>query len=242
MQVVGYASLEPALFVAEAGSVDRLALAPGTELEYTLAERHCAGTTDGDTHYPCERSRAPYCELHTTPWSVANNADSEEEHAIYLAGFRPDLFKVGVTRSWRLETRLREQGADRAAHVSTVPDGQIARERESEISSEYAITERVRVASKIRGLAAPFDESAWRRLLGKFDVLDEFAFEYGFDAQSPPIAETLLTGCVVAIKGRVLVLEHGRTTYAVDMRGLVGYEVRAGATDRDLQTGLGGFG
>ena len=242
MQIVGYAPLEHALFVADSGSVDRLELAPGTDLEYTLGERHCAGTTDGDTHYPCERSRAPYCPLHTTPWSVANNADSEEEHAIYLAGFSPDLFKVGVTRSWRLETRLREQGADRAAHISTVPDGRIAREHESEISAEYAITERVRVAAKIRGLADPFDESEWQQLLGEFDVIEEFDFGYGFDLREPPIAEPLLTGRVVGTKGRVLVLEHARTTYAVDMRGLVGYELMEGATDRDLQTSLGGFG
>src|SRR5699024_7069431 len=108
------------------------------------------------------------------------------EHAIYLAGFSPDLFKVGVTRSWRLEIRLREQGADRAAHVSTVPDGRIARERESEISTDHGITERVRVATKIRGLAAPFDESAWQRLLERFEVIERFDFDYGFDPREPP--------------------------------------------------------
>ena len=242
MQVVGYSSDEPALLVAEAGTVRRQPLAAGTDLAYTLRERHCAGTFDGEEHVACDRERAPYCEIHTTPWAVANNRDSEEEHAVYFAAFAPRTFKVGVTRSWRLDTRLREQGADRAVHVLTVPDGRIARERETEISTDYDVTERVRVPTKIRGLAENVDEEAWNRLLSEFDILDEFEFEYGFDLRERPVAETLLTGTVVGIKGRILVLEYGNTTYATDLRTLVGYELETGATDRELQTSLGGFG
>ena len=242
MQVVGYASDEPALLLAEAGTVCRQPLAPGTALAYTLRERHCAGTIAGEGHVACDRTRAPYCEVHTTPWAVANNRDSEEEHAVYLAAFAPRTFKVGVTRSWRLDTRLREQGADRAVHVLTVPDGRIAREHESEISTEYDVTERVRVPTKIRGLAETVDEEAWKRLLAEFDVLDEFAFEYGLTLRERPVTETLLTGTIVGTKGRILVLEHGNTMYATDLRRLVGYELEAGATDRELQTSLGGFG
>jgi hypothetical protein len=241
VQVVGYASDEPALLLAEAGTVRRQSLAAGTDLAYTLRERHCAGTFDGEEHIACDRERAPYCEIHTTPWAVANNRDSEEEHAVYLAAFAPTVFKVGVTRSWRLDTRLREQGADHAAHILTVSDGRIARERETAISTEYDITERVRVETKIRGLAETVDTRAWNELLSEFDVLDKFAFEYGFDLSERPVTETLLTGTVVGIKGRILVLEHGTTTYAVDLRGLVGYELEAEATDRELQTSLHGF-
>ncbi len=241
MQVVGYTSDEPTLLLADDGSVCRQTLVPGTDLAYTLGERHCAGTFDGETHMACNRTRAPYCEIHTTPWAIANNRDSEEEHAIYLAAFAPRTFKVGVTRSWRLDTRLREQGADRAAHVLTVSDGRVARERESEISTAYDITERVRVPTKIRGLAENVDERAWDELLSEFDVLSEFTFGYGFDLSGRPVSETLLTGTVVGIKGRILVLEYANTTYAVDLRALVGYELEAGATDRKLQTSLGGF-
>jgi hypothetical protein len=241
VQVVGYASDEPALLVAEAGTVRKQALTAGTDLAYTLGERHCAGTFDGETHVACDRERAPYCEVHTTPWAVANNRDSEEEHAVYLAAFAPAVFKVGVTRSWRLDTRLREQGADRAAHILTVSDGRIARERESAISTEYDITERVRMPTKIQGLAETVDEGAWDGLLSKFDVLSNFDFEYGFTLRERPVTETLLTGTVIGTKGRILVLEHGNTTYAVDLRTLVGYELEAGATDRELQTSLHGF-
>ncbi|WP_256687415.1 DUF2797 domain-containing protein [Halococcus qingdaonensis] len=241
MQIVGYRSDEPALLIAEGGAVRRQSLAPGTELAYTLAERHCAGTIDGERHVACEHERAPYCELHTTPWSVANNRDSEAEHAIYLAAFAPAVFKVGVTRLERLETRLREQGADHAAHIRTVPDGRIARERETAIGVEHDLTERVRVATKIRGFGGIVDERSWNNLLAEFDVRETFTFDYGLDLDGRPLAETMLSGVVRGSKGRVLVLDHRDTIYAVDLRDLVGYELREGTTDRELQASLDGF-
>ena len=243
MQVVGYdpAPDEPALRVAEAGTVSRRSLPPGVELAYTLGERHCAGTIDGETHVTCDRERAPHCERHAVPWSVANNRDSTEEHAVYLAGFAPRTFKVGVTRTWRLDRRLREQGADRAAHVLTLPDGQIARERESDIAAEYDLTERVRVPTKVRGFAETVDTGAWESLLAGFEVIETYAFEYGLHLTERPIAETLLTGAVRGVKGRVLVLDYGATTYAVDLRDLVGHELEAGTSDRRLQASLDGF-
>ncbi|WP_049902700.1 DUF2797 domain-containing protein [Halococcus agarilyticus] len=243
MQVVGYDSRPdaPGLLITEAGGMRRETLTSGTELAYTLRERHCAGTIDGETHVACDRERTPYCELHTVPWAVANNRDSDEEHAIYLAAFAPRMFKVGVTRSARLDTRLREQGADRAAHVEVAPDGRSARRRETAIADDHDITERVRVPTKIRGLADVVDVAAWNELLSAFEVRDEFAFEYGLDLTERPVAETLLTGTVCGVKGRVLVLDHAGTTYAVDLRSLVGHELTTGATDRMLQASLTGF-
>jgi hypothetical protein len=38
------------------------------------------------------------------------------------------------------------------------------------------------------------------------------------------------------------VIERGGTTYAVDMRDLVGYEVSEGPIERPLQSSLGAFG
>ena len=241
MQIVGYRSDDPALLVAETGVVRRQSLASGTELAYTLGDRHCAGVIDGEEHVACERERAPYCELHTTPWTVANNRDSEAEHAIYLAAFAPAVFKVGVTRRERLATRLREQGADRAAHVQTVPDGRIARDRETAIATDHGITERVRAATKIRGFGEAVDERRWKTLLAGFDVREECVFDYGLALAARPVAETLLSGSVRGVKGRVLVLDHRDTTYAVDMRDLVGYELHEGTTDRELQASLQGF-
>ncbi|WP_368411759.1 DUF2797 domain-containing protein [Haladaptatus halobius] len=251
MQVVGYetgASGDgpPTLLVSDSSLV-REELLSGTELEYTLGDRHCAGTFDGSTHIPCARPGTPYCDVHTSTWVCArctgtclkDEMDCHEEHAVYLAAFAPATFKVGVTREWRLRTRLREQGADRAAHLQTVKDGRIARELEAEIAETF--TDRVRVPAKVRNLHRTVDESAWLDALSLFDPLDTFAFEYGFELSSAPVRETLASGTVVGTQGRVLVLERAGTAYATDMRDLVGYELKRGATDRSLQSSLGTF-
>ncbi len=73
-------------------------------------------------------------------------------------------------------------------------------------------------------------------VLEEFDVIDRFAFDYGFDLESRPVRETIASGTVVGVKGRLLVLERGGTTYAVDVRDLVGYELEDGETNRSLQS------
>ncbi|WP_135363487.1 DUF2797 domain-containing protein [Halosimplex halophilum] len=251
MQIVGYETGTdgpPALLVADDGTVSTAALDPGTELSYALGERHCAGVLDDGSHTPCPRESAPYCDDHTYRWPCARCTGEcslplescREEHAIYLAAFAPDTFKVGVTRSWRLDTRLREQGADRAAHLRTVADGRVARQIEAEIATE--VGDRVRVPTKVRGIHESVDDAAWRDLLAGFDPVETYEFDYGVDLADRPVAETLASGTVRAVQGRVLLLDNGGSTYAVDMRDLVGYDVSDGETDRDLQSSLGAFG
>jgi hypothetical protein len=254
VQIVGYETgkgdddRQPALRLATDDGLDSQPLAPGTELAYTLERRHCAGTVDDGVHVACDDASAPYCETHTSRWACARCVGNcnkplpacDEEHAVYLAAFAPATFKVGVTRSWRLETRLREQGADRAAHINTVTDGRIARQLEAEIAMD--IPDRVRVPTKIEGLHRDVDEPAWQNLLADFDPLERFAFDYGLELSDQPVAETLLTGTVRGTQGRVLVLDNGGSTYAADMRDLVGYDLSEGGTDRELQSSLGAFG
>jgi hypothetical protein len=269
VQVVGYDTDDGGLLVshggdhgregaeaeAEAGAggggVEYVPLDPGRELSYRLGERHCAGTLHDGAHVACDAADAPYCPDHASTWVCArctgtclkDEMDCFDSHAVYLAAFAPAEFKVGVTRAWRLETRLREQGADRGAHVHTVSNGRIARELEAEMAaSTPGLTDLVRVDAKRAGLGAAVDEAAWRDLLSGFDVHDEFAFDHGLDLDDRPVAETVVAGTVVGTKGRVLVLERGGTTYAVDMRDLVGYELDEGRDERELQSSLGAFG
>ncbi|WP_324757929.1 DUF2797 domain-containing protein [Haloarcula sp. GH36] len=250
MQVVGYRPRDTdpaALVLAEERTVELRPLVPGTELSYTLGSRHCAGAVDGEVHYRCDNDTAPYCPEHTDRWPCARctgDCDKpldacEEEHAVYLAAFAPDVVKVGVTRSWRLETRLREQGADRAAHLRTVADGRIARQVEADIATDLG--DRVRVPTKIDGLADSVDERWWAELLARFAPIETYDFDYGLDLADRPLAETLATGTVRGTKGRVAVLSNNGSTYAVDLRDLVGYELDEGGADRDLQSSLGAF-
>lgn len=253
MQFVGYRPSRPgddaALRLASDGDLTRLILEPGTDLAYALGERRCAGTITDDRHVACANADAPYCRTHTSTWVCAkctgeclkDEMDCHEAHAVYLAGFAPDTVKVGVTREWRLETRLREQGADVAAHLRTVENGRIAREIEADIASEHGIPDRVRVPTKVAGLHEAMDEAVWRDALADFDPVEVLELDYGFDLDSQPVSEVLATGTVRGVQGRVCCLERAGTTYAVDLRDLVGHEARAEASGRDLQASLGAF-
>lgn len=265
MQIVGYETgiealrydpmdgrtgeLRPAtLQLADVDEVRDLELTPGVELAYTLSERHCAGTFDGERHRPCPLAEAPYCDVHASTWPCARCTGQcdrpieacKEEHAVYLAAFAPSTFKVGVTRLHRLSARLREQGADRAAHVHSVSDGRIARRLEREIAA--GMPDRVPTELKVDGLGDNLDREAWRDLLEDFEPIEEFSFDYGLDLADRPVVETLLTGTVIGTKGRLLVVELAGGTYAVDLRDLVGHDLETGRPDRDLQASLGAFG
>jgi hypothetical protein len=243
----GFVDGEPALLVARDGGVDRIELDHGTDLWYRLDGRHCAGVVDGESHEPCENETVPYCDRHASTWACARcTGDCDmplpscrEDHAVYLAAFAPATFKVGVTRAWRLRARLREQGADRAAHLRSVTNGRIARQIEADIAR--TIGDQVRVATKIRGFGRGVDDLAWQDVLADFDPIETFSFTYGLDLDRPPIHETLLSGTVVGTQGRVLVLDRDGTRYAVDMRDLVGSEVTPGSPERGRQSSLGAF-
>jgi hypothetical protein len=250
VQVVGYESAvegPAALRVAADGELSRVPLAPGADLDFSLGARHCAGVVEDGRHTPCDDPAAPRCPVHTSTWACARctgDCDKalpacDEEHAVYLAAFAPDAFKVGVTRSWRLEERLREQGADRAAHVRTVEDGRRARRVEAGIAE--TVGDSVRVATKVSGLHREVDADAWAALLSEFDVLERFAFDRGLDLESQPVSATLARGTVRGVVGRVLVLDSAGTTYAVDLRELVGHEVVEGGPATRRQASLGAF-
>ncbi len=247
MQIVGYDSVDGGLLMSDSDGLTYRELSAGTELEYSLETRHCAGTVHDETHIACENPSGPYCDDHSHIWVCArctgtclkDEMDCFDDHAIYLAAFAPGLFKVGVTKQWRLETRLREQGADLAAHIRTVDNGRIAREIEAEIATE--ITDRVRVPTKLAGLGQSVDREAWQDLLVEFEPIETFEFDYGLGLDSQPVDETMATGTVRGTKGRILILDRGGSTYAVDMRDLVGYEISERRQSQQLQSSLGSF-
>lgn len=265
MQIVGYRTdpTAPGLLVSDASvsgsaggdggdrapvhDVDFVPLSEGDPLTYALGERRCAGALTDAGHRACEAPATPHCHRHGRTWVCArctgtclkDEMDCHDDHAVYLAAFAPDTFKVGVTRRERLERRFREQGADRGAHVRTVENGRIAREIEAGIAE--SVPDRVRVPTKRAGLAATVDEDAWRSLCTEFDPIDTYAFDYGLDLSERPVPETIATGTVRGVKGRLLVLDNAGSTYAVDTRDLVGHAVSEEGADRNLQSSLGAF-
>lgn len=248
VQVVGYDQSAPALVTSDDQGLGRIELSSGQRLSYTLDERHCAGTLHEGQHRSCAAVAAPYCQDHSHVWVCArctgtclkDEMDCYDSHAIYLAAFAPDVFKVGVTRLERLETRLREQGADRGAHIRTVSNGRIAREIEASLATE--ISDRIRVPTKQQGLHESVDERAWEQLLSEFDIIERYQFSHGVNLDNQPMDEVMVTGTVRGTQGRLLVLDRNNSSYAVDMRELVGFELQAGEESRNLQSSLGSFG
>lgn len=238
----------PSLLIADNGTIRQETLTRNHELAYTLENRHCAGQRTDDSHDACAAAEAPYCPDHTDRWPCARCTGEcdrpipacREEHAVYLAAFAPTECKVGVTRLHRLYTRLREQGADKGAHLHSVSDGRIARRIERDIASRFP--DRIPMATKINGLHQSVDPATWESQLADFEIIESMEFDYGLSLADQPVAETLATGRVRGSKGRLLILDYQENTYAIDLRDLVGYELSEGATERDLQASLQAFG
>ncbi|MDR5657041.1 DUF2797 domain-containing protein [Halodesulfurarchaeum sp. HSR-GB] len=251
MQVVGYEPGTPtapaALELATDGTVSTLELTRGKTLDYGLGERHCAGATDGTDHHACARPTAPYCDIHSTTWACATCRGNcgmpletcHEEHVVYLAAFEPATFKVGVTRSWRFERRLAEQGARRGVQIKTVENGRIARQIEADLAAE--VPDRIPVEWKIDGLAQTLDHAAWESVIESHTIEEAVEFDWGLDLSTRPITATMAAGTVRGTRGRVLVLERGESTYAIDLRDLVGFELQDDAAESERQASLGAF-
>lgn len=98
-------------------------------------------------------------------------------HVVYLAFFGT-LPKVGITQAWRVEGRLREQGADAWFAVQQVPDRGTARQVESQVSFLYGYPEHRSHLETLRQLARPVPwdvverraDECRLRLEGSFDV------------------------------------------------------------------------
>lgn len=248
MQVVGYdPTPDPGFYLADDGQVHRHSLAVGESLAFSLTDRHCAGTIRGDHHRPCAEAAAPFCAAHDDTWICArcrgtclkDEMDCHVDHDIYLAAFAPRTFKVGVTRSGRLQERLTEQGADRGARIHQVQNGRIAREREAAIANE--IPDRVPTPVKVRGLTRSLDTDAWEALLDQHGVDKRVTPEYQLAIDQSPISETIVRGTVRGVKGRLLCLRWNGSTYATDLRDLLGYHVVSEDRPRQVQTGLDAF-
>ncbi len=92
-------------------------------------------------------------------------------HEVYLAGFAPELFKVGVANAGRTALRVLEQGAPVGLVIGRADDGMAARRLEHAISLAGA-RERIPVSVKLRALyPAPDATALLRQLDGELERL-----------------------------------------------------------------------
>ncbi|MHC1592803.1 MAG: DUF2797 domain-containing protein [Methermicoccaceae archaeon] len=224
------------------------------KFELHLGERGCAGRFENGEYVPCTSEHSPYCELcrpfnpcaACTGVCLKSVMDCTTPHSIYFALFSPDLVKVGVSRSERLEKRLREQGADMGVEVARCENGQIARVIEHRLKS--VVGDRVSTASKLKGLAKPLSTQRWDEVLARVKPIGTPSRQSYFDEPLPteplPVKveeHSTLAGRGLGCKGNIFVFESMGMLHAIDMKQLLGFELLSEPQEAVVQSGLGYF-
>lgn len=189
----------PRLLVAPAGGgpLHSLPLSGAFDLDVGRV-RTCVGTFDAaGGHQPCPTAEPVSRHRQCGPCSGLDDPECVFEprcrsdpaactcvttfkgvpHVVYLAFFGT-LPKVGITQAWRIEGRLREQGADAWFAVQACPDRGTARQVESQVSFLYGYPEHRNHLETLRQLARPVPwdvverraDECRSRLEGAFDV------------------------------------------------------------------------
>jgi hypothetical protein len=247
MKIISYSPIDRTLVLAP----DLTELDISENISLVLKKRGCGGRWEGDKYVPCGSADAPFCARCSAPPDPCVTCRGEcrkpektcnVEHSVYLAIFAPGLVKVGVSKTHRLETRLMEQGADMGLEIARFPDGELARRRERELALTYP--DRVTFESKVYGISQPVNGETLQMVHRRYDAGSVMRFDYFREKpwMKPivlvPHENMAVSGRVLGIKGQALVLEKGRTLYAVNLDGLIGYDIEAGKGSVNLQTSL----
>ncbi len=204
------------------------------DVSLRLGTKSCVGRWQDETYFPCDSPEWPTCGScrEFNPCAVCSGTCLKDEktcleaHAVYVAMFRPNIFKIGVAKAVRLHDRLQEQGADIAAVVEYASDGELARRKERELQQQYGIKGNVRYSQKQR-IDMEIDWDAWHERKARLDAYDEVKLDY-FDEQPwmrPLQVKDALLGHVIGLKGRLLILEKDTTLYSFDLNDALGAEV-----------------
>ena len=240
MKIIGFSSLKKTLLAHP--SMELLPLSGSLSLG--MGRRTCIGKWQAGVYYSCKSEAVPVCgsceEFNAcaicTGTCLKDEKTCLEEHVVYIALFRPDIFKIGVTKASRFNDRLREQGADVAAVVDYASDGERARRRERELQKRYGIKGTVRHSQKMY-VDTELDWAAWDAMKVTMDVHDETTLSY-FDLplwMRPLQVKDMLLGHVIGVKGRLVVLEKDATLYGFDLNNVLGAEVfPIGSSKRQL--------
>jgi hypothetical protein len=201
----------------------------------------CGPCSAMDQLDPCIRCSGASCSASDTRKSRCQNS----QYAVYLAVFKDQTLKVGVSTLGRVKTRWLEQGADFAGVISTAHGGMSARQTEESIGHLTGIAKQVRGERKASTITQLLDLSTADNLARSFlesnDILpseSKFTLEdlssyYGLsEVDTQPrlwrfVAGSRnsqhLVGDVVGVKGSHLVIRNGSAFTVTDIKQLIGY-------------------
>ncbi len=245
MKIIGFSSIDRTLLIYPQMKLIELR----GRISIEVGEKSCIGRWDEATYIPCNSSKAPICQ-HCKVFNACamckgiclkDEKTCLEEHVVYLAMFRPDVLKVGVSKSSRFKRRLMEQGADVGAVISSCPDGEIARKIEHTLQKKHNLKNNVRLSKKIK-LEAELKLDVWEKAREELNAYSEVWLNYlcGDLWMRPLPLNNAICGKVVGLKGRLLIVDDKNTLYLCDLNNLLGAQIfPAGTLNR--QTSLASF-
>jgi len=208
-------------------------------LSIGVGEKSCIGRWEGQNYIPCEHTKAPICQQCKIFNACAickgsclkDEKTCLEEHVVYLAMFRPDILKIGVSKSSRFECRLREQGADVGAIIASYPDGEIARKIEHALQQNYGLKNSVRSSKKIN-FEKELNLDVWEAAKEDLNARNEIKLNYlnkNLWMRPLPLNDAIY-GNVIGLKGRMLIVDNKNTLYVCDLNNLLGAQITSVAT------------
>lgn len=169
---------------------------------------------------------------------------NSEPHSVYLAYFAKNTIKGGISSRRRLLVRLREQGALCAATLCTLSNAVEARSVEVALIQTGGVLETVRVLTKCKLLAQPFDaRAAFKTLSVKAEELRSLGVQIdpnprivnlmpdyiGADELKGPLIDVSdkesISGEGAALVGSLLIARQGPFQFIVNLKKYVGHEV-----------------
>jgi hypothetical protein len=255
VRIIGYSSLDKALIVSPGPQAAGPAIIDlSGEVVLLLGKRGCVGRWEGETYVPCDSDQSPLCDFcgagggATDPCVMCRGECRKpektclDEHSVYLAVFAPGRIKVGVSKAYRLEKRLAEQGADAGFEIARLPDGEAARRMEASLRSRYP--DRMSFEDKLA--SGPVDDAV-DIITRNYDVIRSVRFEhFARDLWMRPIVikpkeGMAISGTTIGIKGQALVMEKLGTLYALSLDSLAGYDCEIKKCRASLQSSLNSY-
>jgi hypothetical protein len=149
---------------------------------------------------------------------------------LYLASFGEDLVKCGVTKSERVEKRLKEQGADYWCELMRFDNGENAYNTETELQNRFALKNFVRNDVKLRLLGKAKSKDLLGRKLEEIKASGEFSDRIidcsirknNFNEPEKFEVTYSVDGKISGCKGNLLFFERDSDNFVVPMHKAIG--------------------
>jgi uncharacterized Fe-S cluster-containing protein len=116
-----------------------------------------------------------YTRLDFTGYEEFEEEYVHQKFSLYLAGFGDELVKCGVTKTERVEKRLKEQGADFWVELMRFDNGQTAYETEVELQNRFDLKNFVRNDTKLKLLGKPKNSDFLKQKLDQIKSDDDYS-------------------------------------------------------------------